>query len=105
MEQLQTDNNGNTPATSNGNKPSKKRTRSLPTLPSVASASDMTDVTYSCKADSTPTSWDVLPLYGVFSLSPDGSFPMVKISKSKACDLRTAKSIPVGSGRCYRVIL
>ena len=90
----------------NGVKPPTKRIRkALPSLPSTASATNMTDVDYHCKVDGSPISWDSLPLYGVFSLSPDGSYPHVKVSCSKACDLRTGKSIPVGSGRCYRVVL
>ena len=89
----------------NGAKTSTKRAkRALPSLPSVASASDMTDTTYHCKVDASPISWDALPLHGVFSLSADGSYPKMKVHKSKYCDLRTGKSEPAGSGRCYRVV-
>lgn len=109
MSEVQTVNNGSingaVPASNAGKSAIKPRTRrNLPALPSMASASGMSDVTYSCKVDSSPSSWESLPLYCAFSLNADGSYPMVKVSCSKACDLRTNKSIPVGSGRCYRVI-
>lgn len=90
---------------SNNDKPQSRRQRkALPSLPSVASGTDMTDVEYRCKVDTTPITWEQLPLYSMFSLSPDGSFPQVKISKSRRFEIRTAKSHPCGSGRCYRVM-
>ncbi len=89
---------------SNGVKTSKRPRRNFPALPSMPAASEMSDVAYSCKVDSSPTGWEALQLYSPFSLSPDGSYPLVKVSRSKACDLRTGKSLAVGSGRCYRVI-
>ena len=90
---------------SNNDKPRKRRQRkALPSLPSVASGTDMTDVEYRCKVDTTPITWEQLPIYSMFSLSPDGSFPQVKISKSRRFELRTANSFPCGSGRCYRVM-
>lgn len=89
----------------NNDKPRTRRQRkALPSLPSVASGTDMTDVEYRCKVDTTPITWEQLPLYSLFSLSPDGSFPQVKISKSRRFEIRTAKSHPCGSGRCYRVM-
>ncbi|MEC4887695.1 MAG: hypothetical protein SAL70_41250 [Scytonema sp. PMC 1070.18] len=88
----------------NTGKTTKKPKRNLPALPSVAGASDMSDVVYGCKVDASPVSWESLPLYSPFSLSADGSYPLVKVSKSKACDLRTGKSILAGSGRCYKVV-
>lgn len=89
---------------SNVKTPRVKRNRNLPALPSVAGASDMSDINFACKVDVSPISWDALPIHAVFSLSADGSYPKVKIHRSKACDLRTGDSLPVGSGRCYRVI-
>lgn len=89
----------------NGVKPAlkQKRIRNLPSLSLTSNASDMGDVTYTCKVDNSPSSWDALPINAIFSLSADGSYPKLKIHKSKACDLRTSESIPVGGGRCYRV--
>lgn len=109
MTEVQTVNNGNVngtvPASIAGKSAVKTRSRrNLPALPSMAGASGMGNVDYSCKVDSSPTSWESLPLYSAFSLNTDGSYPMVKVSCSKACDLRTNKSIPVGSGRCFKVI-
>ena len=90
---------------SNSDKPIKHRQRkALPSLPSVASASEMVDVVYSCKVDTTPITWEQLPLYAMFSLSPDGSYPQVKISKSRRFEIRSGNSHPCGSGRCYRVM-
>lgn len=88
----------------NNDKPVKRKQRkALPSLPSVAGATEMSDVTYSCKVDSTAISWEQLPLYALFSLSPDGSYPQVKISKSRRFEIRSGNSFPCGSGRCFRV--
>ncbi len=89
--------------TSNAKTGRKRARRSLPALPSTASASEMSSVTYEAKVDSTPVNWDALPIHSVFSLSGDGSYPLVKVHRSKYCDLRTGNSHAVGSGRCYRV--
>jgi hypothetical protein len=78
--------------------------RQPPPLPSVAGASEMNTATYECKVDNAPISWDALALWTPFSLSADGSYPHVKVSKSQYCDLRTGRAYPVGSGRCYRII-
>ena len=89
----------------NNDKPRTRRQRkALPSLPSTTSATEMVDVEYRCKVDTTPITWEQLPLYSMFSLSPDGSFPQVKISKSRRFELRSANSFPCGSGRCYRVM-
>jgi hypothetical protein len=97
MTEVQVQNNGVKPAVK------QKRSRNLPSLSLTSNASDMSDSTYTCKVDNSPSSWDALPINAVFSLSADGSYPKVKIHKSKACDLRTGDSIAVGGGRCYRV--
>lgn len=85
------------------NKPKRAR-KQPPPLPSVASATEMGNVAYQCKVDSAPISWDALPLWTAFSLSGDGSYPHVKVSKRQYCDLRTGRAYPVGSGRCYKII-
>lgn len=82
----------------------KRPRRQPPPLPSAAGATDMADVHYPCKVDSSPISWGELPLWSAFSLSSDGSYPQVKVSQSAYCDLRTRKSYRAGSGRCYQVI-
>lgn len=82
----------------------KRIRRTLPSLPSTASASEMSSATYEVKVDTTPTNWDALPIYSVFSLSADGSYPLIKVHRSKYADLRTGNSHAVGSGRCFRVI-
>lgn len=105
-------------ATSNGNKtvvkteektedsPKRERARRyLPSLPSAASAADMNQVEYLGLADRTAVEWDSLKNYEMFSLSPDGSFPMMKASRSKAVRLADREVMMVGGGRCFRVSL
>lgn len=105
MTEVQPTINGTVPGFSAGKSATKtKLRRSLPSLPSAPGASQMLDVNYQCKVDSSPSSWETVPLYSLFSQSADGSYPLVKVSRSKAADLRTGKSMPVGSGRCYRVV-
>lgn len=78
--------------------------RQPPPLPSVAGASEMNSATYDCKVDNSPIGWDALPLWSAFSLSADGSYPHVKVSKSQYRDLRTGRAYSCGSGRCYKII-
>lgn len=92
-------------STENNDKPRTRRQRkALPSLPSTTSATEMVDVEYSCKVDTTPITWEQLPLYSVFSLCADGSYPQIKLSKSRRFEIRTGNSHPCGSGRCYRVM-
>ncbi|MEH2123081.1 hypothetical protein [Nostoc sp.] len=87
-------------------KPKRERARRhLPSLPSAASAADMNQVEYSGLADRTAVEWDSLKNYEMFSLSPDGSFPMMKVSRSKAVRLADREVMMVGGGRCFRVSL
>jgi hypothetical protein len=71
----------------------------------ATSATEMTPVIYNGLSDKTPVEWTFLKNYEVFSLSPDGSFPMVKVSRSKAVRLSDREVLMVGGGRCYRVSL
>lgn len=103
MTDLHTVSNGSVPVVAGG-KTAKRMRRNFPSLPSTAGASEMSDVVFGCKVDASPTAWEALALYSPFSLSADGSYPLVKVSRSKAADLRTGKSMSVGSGRCYRVV-
>ncbi|BAZ50141.1 hypothetical protein NIES4103_27550 [Nostoc sp. NIES-4103] len=108
MEALETTHNG-TKATSNTDKKATKEKdkpkRHLPALPSAVSAADMNNVEYSGLADRTAVEWTSLKNYEMFSLSPDGSFPMMKVSRSKAVRLADREVMMVGSGRCFRVSL
>jgi hypothetical protein len=105
MEVQQATSNGAIPVINAVKSASKtKLRRNLPSLPSAAGANEMSDAVYSCKVDSSPIAWEGLELYSVFSLAADGSYPLVKVTRSKAADLRTGKSRPAGSGRCYRVV-
>jgi hypothetical protein len=65
----------------------------------------MAQVNITALTDTTPIEWESLPNYAVFSTAPDGSFPQLKVSRSKKVDLRTLKSDWVGSGRVYRIYL
>jgi hypothetical protein len=41
----------------------------------------------------------------MFSMSDDGAFPMIKVSKSKATRLGDRKVFQTGGGRVFRVAL
>jgi hypothetical protein len=106
METLETTYNGNKAASKTEDKPkNSKQKRHLPALPSAASAADMNPVTFSGLSDKTAVEWSALKNYEMFSLSPDGSFAMMKVSRSKAVRLADRQVMMVGSGRCYRVSL
>ena len=77
----------------------------MPSLPGATSATEMTAVTYNGLSDKTPVEWSSLKNYEIFSLSPDGSFPLMKVSRSKAVRLSDREVLMVGGGRCYRVSL
>jgi hypothetical protein len=79
--------------------------RILPSLQASARTSDLNDTTYICKVESSVTQWEQLPLYALFSLTADGSYPKIKVSRSKYCDIRSMASDWAGTGSCYRVIL
>jgi hypothetical protein len=107
MNQLEASLNGTKTSQDTDNKKPKeaKRQRHLPSLPSATSAAEMTPITFSALTDKTPVEWSSLENYEVFSLSADGSFPMVKVSRSKAVRLCDRKVMMAGSGRCHRVSL
>lgn len=107
MDATQTTSNGTQSHAMPGNKTTKdtKVRRHLPSLPSATSATEMTAVIYNGLSDKTPVEWSFLKNYEVFSLSPDGSFPMMKVSRSKAVRLSDREVLMVGGGRCYRVSL
>jgi hypothetical protein len=107
MDTVETTSNGTKAQVQPGNKPAKdsKQRRHLPSLPSATSATEMNSVTYNGLADKTPVEWGFLKNYEIFSLSPDGSFPMIKVSRSKAVRLSDREVLMVGGGRCYRVSL
>lgn len=105
MDTVETNTNGTRSQLQPGNKATKdtKVRRHLPSLPSATSATEMTVVAYSGLSDKTPVEWTFLKNYEIFSLSPDGSFAMMKVSRSKAVRLSDREVLMVGGGRCYRV--
>ena len=108
MPNTDTESNSYTTATDSVKKPGKYSARSqraLPTLPTEAANSDMTEVTYSFLVNPTAVNWSELPLYSLFSLSSDGAHLHIKVSRSRAAELKTRRAFPVGSGRCFKVII
>ncbi|MEH2137144.1 hypothetical protein [Nostoc sp.] len=106
MEILEAISNGTKTPLSAEEKPKKdKRKRNLPILQAAAAIADMNSVDYSGLADRTGVQWDSLKNYEMFSLSADGSFPLMKVSRSKAVRLADREVIMVGGGVCFRVSL
>ena len=104
MEATETAKNGNRSKTQPAeDKP--RRARALPSLNAQTSLSSMKKATFSGSVDNSPIDWHMLPLNATFSTADDGSFPMVKVHRSKAVSLSDGKSYSVGSGRCYRVYI
>jgi hypothetical protein len=107
MDTVEANRNGIKTHENTGGKSTKdnRQRRHLPSLPGATSATEMTIVTYSGLSDKTPVEWNQLKNYEIFSLSPDGSFPLMKVSRSKAVRLFDREVLMVGGGRCYRVSL
>lgn len=82
-----------------------RKQRYLPSLPSASSAKDMQQATYTVLVDKTPTEFASLDNYEVFSMSDDGSFPMIRVSRNKAARLGDRKVFQTGGGRVFRVTL
>ena len=105
MDTVEANRNGIKTHENNGNKATKdtRQRRHLPSLPGATSATDMATVTYNGLSDKTPVEWSSLKNYEIFSLSADGSFPLMKVSRCKAVRLSDREVLMVGGGRCYRV--
>lgn len=101
MDTVETNSNGTRTQSQPGNKATKdtKQRRHLPSLPSATSATEMTAVIYNGLSDKTPVEWTFLKNYEIFSLSPDGSFAMIKVSRSKAVRLSDREVLMVGGGK------
>lgn len=96
-------NNSNGASKQSQDKP--KKARKLVGIPTGAVLSSMTNVLYTAHVAKDPVSWDAIENYQPFSPAADGSRLMIKVSKTKAVDLRTRKSSPVGYGQAYPVDL
>ncbi|MCM0591328.1 MAG: hypothetical protein KA716_31935 [Gloeotrichia echinulata DEX184] len=107
MDTLQVNGNGTKAAPNDTKTKAKgdKPRRHLPSLPTASSAADMSTVAFSGLVDKTPVEWTSLKNYEVFSLSADGSFPMIKASRCKAVRLADKEVMMTGGGRCYRISL
>lgn len=89
----------------NGATKAPRKQRYLSGLPSASSAKDMQQALYTVLVDRTPTEFVSLDNYEMFSMSDDGAFPMIKVSKSKATRLGDRKVFQTGGGRVFRVAL
>ncbi len=107
MDAIETTNNGRATKNKGKDDPIQKptRQRSLPALQQVTGTSGMSEAAFVARVDKSPTDWQLLPLYALLSSAEDGSYPLVKISRSKCVSLVDGKSFSVGSGRCYRIVL
>ncbi|MDJ0675499.1 MAG: hypothetical protein QNJ36_08995 [Calothrix sp. MO_167.B42] len=103
----QTANNGHKQGEKALNTPSTKprKARYLTGLPSVASTQDQQKVIYNMNVDKTPTEFNSLDNYEVFSMTNDGSSLMFKISKSRAVRLSDRKTFSANGGRVHKVTL
>lgn len=107
MEAIEANNNGTKSSSINSKATGKniKQRRYLPSLPTESTAEDMAKTEYSGLVDRTPVEFKSLKNYEMFSLSPDGLFPMVKASRNKAVRLYDREVMMTDSGRCYRIRL
>ncbi len=99
--------NGTKAASNNGKSTKKevKQRRYLPSLPTASNADDMSKVDYSGLVDRTPVEFKSLKNYELFSLSPDGLFPMLKVSRNKVVRLFDREVTMTEGGRCHRIRL
>lgn len=99
----QTDVNTSTPSINHKRGKKRPATKSLQQMSAV---SEMIDCSYPAKCDNNSVEWTFLPLFSLFSLAPDGSFPKVKDSTSSFIDLRTGDHMTgIASGRAYRIYI
>jgi hypothetical protein len=97
--------NGNLTTSNSGKNKDKapKKQRVLPPLNAFGSASNMTKVHFEALVSDEPIDFSNLNNNELFSQSQDGSFPMIRVSRSKATSLHDGKAHTCGSGRCYRI--
>lgn len=79
--------------------------RQAPSLQPATGLSEMSGVSVKIMANQSRTDWALLRNGQMFSTSPDGSSPCVKVSRSKAWNLLTSQSFPVGGGQCYPLVM
>lgn len=97
-------------AVTNGSQPSndsnlekKRSVRKVNTLPSSGGKT----VTGSYSYQVSEMMWSELPVGAMFSTNPDGSFPLMKWSKSSFRDVRTLEATTnvQGNSKVYRVFI
>ncbi|BAY86002.1 hypothetical protein NIES267_55080 [Calothrix parasitica NIES-267] len=107
MEVSDTVNNGTKTASKGGDKTTKevKRQRHYGVLQPSSDADDMAKATYNGLVDNVPREWKSVKNYELFSLTPDGLFPWLKVSRNKAVRLFDGHVEMVSDGRCYKIML
>ena len=91
----------------NGTKPTDKPKRKQRSagIPQLQALNSMQSIGYRAYIEPQATDWGLLQNYDFFSPSEDGSNLMMKITKSKALDIKSQKPMVVTFGRAYRVHL
>lgn len=99
--------NGTKTTSTNGKKTvnTAKKTRHYGILQPSSDAEDMAKAAYSGLVDNTPKEWKSLKNYELFSLTPDGLFPWLKVSRNKAVRLFDGHVEMVSEGRCFKIML
>lgn len=107
MEATEAANNGTKSHSKQGDNTAKtpRKQRYLPSLPTASSADERSKVTYQALCDNVPVEWHQLKNNETFSLSSDGSFPLIKVTRNKAVRIADREVFMVGGGRCYRVAI
>ncbi len=107
MEVTDTSTNGSKTALSKDKdtRNSVKAKRHYGVLQPSSDAEDMAKAAYSGLVDNTPKEWKSLKNYELFSLTPDGLFPWLKVSRNKAVRLFDGHVEMVSDGRCYKIML
>ncbi|BAZ38670.1 hypothetical protein NIES4101_46100 [Calothrix sp. NIES-4101] len=81
----------------------QKSRKYLPSLPTASAMDGMAIANYKGNVDKTPVEFASLNNYEIFSMSPDGSAPMMRITRSKAVRLFDCRVFPTSGGRVYRI--
>jgi hypothetical protein len=82
-----------------------KQRKQPPSLQSTTGLSEMANAPVKALVSPSPTDWSLLKNGQLFSVAADGSNPCIKVSRSKAWNLTSGQSFPVGGGQCYRVVV
>lgn len=104
MTPTQAENNHAVAGVTYAHKPKQTR-RQAPSLQATTGLSEMANAPVKVCVSPSPTDWSLLRNGQCFSVASDGSNPCIKVSRSKAWNLVSGQSFPVGGGQCYRVVV